>query len=220
MDLITAVKNNDLNKVRTCLQRKVNLEYDDGIWTPLMHAIEQENVEIISSLLDHGADIKFRTIDSSRPLHLAVDINNIDIVTMLLQHNADPNVCNIRSWTPLFYAKSPKMAELLLQYNAKIDHRDLEGNSILHYSAQYKSPKMLRFLSKYIDLNDKNKKGEIPLHLASRANNIENAQVLLSLGCDFEIKDNEGRFAKEVTLYEAMFNLIDSYEFPVKCAED
>jgi ankyrin repeat protein len=109
----------------------VNAQNADG-WTPLLTAIEHQQVEIINLLIEAGADVNGPGPDRMTPLHLAVDIAidsthqqrradeevPIGVIALLLEHGANPRAADVRGHTPLGDAdkRSNKVALFLRQW--------------------------------------------------------------------------------------------------------
>ncbi|XP_053951467.1 serine-rich adhesin for platelets [Anastrepha ludens] len=78
---------------------------DDGGWTAMVWAAELGHMEIVSLLLNHGADPNICDNDNNTVLHWATLHNNgLETVTMLLQASTDCNVQNVDGDTPLHIA--------------------------------------------------------------------------------------------------------------------
>jgi ankyrin repeat protein len=78
--------------------------------------------------------------------------------------------------------------------------RDFQRNSNLHIAVKMDSIKLVRyFLSKKHNINDINKKGETPLHIACKLCNYEIINLLIEHGAQKEIKDNLGRQPFDLT---------------------
>ncbi|MCY4153407.1 MAG: ankyrin repeat domain-containing protein [Aestuariivita sp.] len=86
-DLMQAVTNGDVEKVRELLQSAaVNAADADG-WTPLHIAVHEQNREITRLLLEHPeTDVNARNRWRSTPLMLAAGSGNLEIVESLLRH--------------------------------------------------------------------------------------------------------------------------------------
>lgn len=98
--------------------------------TPLVTAIQKNDLEIVKILLEHNADFK-RTVDDKSPLIWAIEGHSIDIVTILL-----PKLDNISSAqnnvTPLFKAiqeNNQNIANILLDKRVEVNTLDKETNS-------------------------------------------------------------------------------------------
>lgn len=73
--------------------------------TPLIKAIESENLELVNLLLDHGADPNRSARNGDIPLLNATKKRNPKLVNLLLVHGADPNRKSARNGrTPLIRA--------------------------------------------------------------------------------------------------------------------
>ena len=62
------------------------------------------------------------------PLINATKASHPSMMKVLLLHGADPNRPDTSGSTPLFYAKTPAVAGLLLRHNATVDHLDPYGD--------------------------------------------------------------------------------------------
>ncbi|KAL8992603.1 MAG: hypothetical protein Q9169_006968 [Polycauliona sp. 2 TL-2023] len=75
----------------------------DGL-TPLLHAVHRSRVDVVSLLLDAGADIQAKTDDGFSALHLAVEAGSTEIFTILLARKIDPSLQDNYGSTPLHLA--------------------------------------------------------------------------------------------------------------------
>ncbi len=94
--------------------------------TPLLIAVENNNEEIVSSLLNHGAYTNTKTDEGWTRLLEAVNQDNIEIVKMLLNRGANVNEGTNNGRTPIFEAIEAgniDMVQLLLKEGARIDVR-------------------------------------------------------------------------------------------------
>jgi ankyrin repeat protein len=101
--------------------------------SPLLAAIDTENLSMVKFLVENGADINhsFRTGLVRRPLQRAAEIGHFEIVQCLLERGA-PVDC-----TPCYSGGTPLqltaiggyvgIAELLLEHSADINHLPAEG---------------------------------------------------------------------------------------------
>jgi ankyrin repeat protein len=88
-----------------------------------------------------------------------------------------------------------EMVKLLMEFGAKIDEQDKNGDTPLHIAARHEhlaSPSIVNWLIlHHANTEIKNKEGETPLHIAAnyRANFI--AELLLNAGADLNAQNNE-----------------------------
>lgn len=79
----------------------------EGLTPPLAQAIIERNLNIVTFLLERGANIENPEISQKikrTPLTTAVLEKNTAIVQYLLEQNADPLVVDEEGWTPIFTA--------------------------------------------------------------------------------------------------------------------
>jgi len=94
-----------------------------GVWvnrTPLHIALGSYNIDInlVKLLIEAGADLEASDGWGKRPLHLAVYYNRVDIVEYLIEMGATVNIYDNDYNSPLDYATSKEMKELLEQHGA------------------------------------------------------------------------------------------------------
>ena len=78
---------------------------DDTVNTPLLNAISQMNIDIVSYLISQGADIECHDpINKWSPLIVASQIGNLPIVKCLHENGADIESSSVVAFTPLFVA--------------------------------------------------------------------------------------------------------------------
>lgn len=120
--LLAAAKEGNLDCVKVLLSFKADIEgrgkvlrfgADGGTYrtcTPLCVAAGNGHVNVLSCLVENGADVNARTDEDSTPLMEASGDGHIDVVTFLVEHGAN------------------------------IDLQDKNGNTALHYAAVYDDP--------------------------------------------------------------------------------
>jgi len=113
--IFVTVEENDVSELKELLDgiksRKidikpiVNITYEKGM-TPLMIAVEKNNIEMVAYLLSQDADINAQNDEGMTPLMMAVKNQNIDMVEYLLSHDADINAINKNSQKAMNIAKN------------------------------------------------------------------------------------------------------------------
>ncbi|NWU38412.1 ANKR7 protein, partial [Hylia prasina] len=84
---------------------------DDTKRTPLMKAVQCQQEECVTILLEHGADPNLADADGNTALHLAVLSGNN--AGLLLEHNASGDAQNQGGYTPLNLAVSKQNEEMM-----------------------------------------------------------------------------------------------------------
>lgn len=93
----------------------------------LRYFAERNNIEGVKALLSKGADVNEKKRESKAPIHVAAEHGNIEILRLLIEAGADVNIRakNFEDWTPLFFAKDPEVAKILVQAGAQLDAMEL-----------------------------------------------------------------------------------------------
>ena len=103
--------------------------------TPLMLACQSHNMDAVNFLLNKGADVNLQDRDGKSALHFACS----DICYWLIQNLADVNMGDNHNWTPLMRAswnRDVKKVAMLIENGAKVDLRDVNGNTALHHAVR------------------------------------------------------------------------------------
>ena len=114
--------------------------------TPLHNAVLLDgDVDIITVLLDHGADPEARDMWKKTPLHYAVENAKTQAVGILIERGADVNALEEYNLTPLHYISSLleisepynkdrlKIAEALLSAGADKKIKDKDGETAISH---------------------------------------------------------------------------------------
>ena len=84
VDLITAVKNGDLEKVKDLIKKQTNINCKDKYsQTPLMWATTVGNENIVRYLIEHGADLSHKDGNNETALTIARNFGHGEIVDIL-----------------------------------------------------------------------------------------------------------------------------------------
>ncbi len=140
-ELINAIINNNLDKVRSLLARGADVNAEDlDESTPLIYAAANGFANIAAVLLAHGANVDATNADGNTPLMEAVNSGNARTLNLLLAHGANVNLKNKRFGTTalMFAAGSDQMdiIKILLAHGADVNARDQEGNTALSVASE------------------------------------------------------------------------------------
>ncbi|XP_050409060.1 putative ankyrin repeat protein RF_0381 [Patella vulgata] len=178
----------------------VNLSDKVGV-TPLLLAVEQNEIEIVTLLQTHGADVNKQNSRGMSPLHLAIKKGSKHIVDILLNnHSCDVNLSDKEGITPLLLAVEQNEIEIvtLLQiHGADVNKQNSRGMSPLHLAIKKGSKHIVDILlnDHSCDVNLSDKEGITPLLLAVNIRNTELIKRLLEHGVDVNKLDDDGRSA-------------------------
>ncbi|KAG0464103.1 hypothetical protein HPP92_020172 [Vanilla planifolia] len=97
-------------------------------------AAEQNSIELLKDIVDHGGDVTLPRSDGSTALHLAVCEGNVNMVRFLLAKGADVEKRDVHGWTPRDLAEQQGHQEIVALFDAKRPSQpDNEGD--LHPSS-------------------------------------------------------------------------------------
>ena len=169
-ELFDAIKANDLDAVKQCVEQgaDVNAQNGDG-WTPLHAAVFYEHSpEIICYLVEQGADINGQDKDGDTAIHM----------------------CHLQTGCMDYYYCKPSLEILGCLIRLGIDVNDIncDGYALLHEVVKNFDIETTRFLIEHgADINVKNHCASTPLHAAIQ----NNAMDLLAGFVDDSLMVNE-----------------------------
>lgn len=107
---------------------------DGSGWTPLHHAAYRDHPEIISFLIDHGADPNAVAEGECAPIHMVATDGSPDAAKRLTTAGADPSLPDDSGATPLHYAVLPgrtEMVSFLLEAGAQPNMKNAQQQTPL-----------------------------------------------------------------------------------------
>ena len=117
--LKVAMKNKNTLIVNKILQHPSHVFVGDEC----IHAAQQSNINILSVLVAHGANINCQDDDGKSPLSIAINNNNVDLVLYLIKNGAIMTAQNGSQINSLYYAlinKKREVAQALVDNNFSI----------------------------------------------------------------------------------------------------
>lgn len=190
--LITAIRNGKTDIVKILLKENAIVNYyvsNEGV-TPLIVAINGANLEIIHMLLNNNADVNFASDCDLTPLYAAVMVGKEAIIKLLLNYTPKTNI-NTCGNTLLFNAVR---LGYTLVVGLLLSKTPLKGIYSSNYSLEYCDVFEKILLTK-ANANAVSKRGSMPLHLATLAENYDMVWKLLDHGADPNLLDPQGQTA-------------------------
>eukprot|EP00186_Timspurckia_oligopyrenoides_P003491 CAMPEP_0182444458 /NCGR_PEP_ID=MMETSP1172-20130603/2907_1 /TAXON_ID=708627 /ORGANISM="Timspurckia oligopyrenoides, Strain CCMP3278" /LENGTH=296 /DNA_ID=CAMNT_0024640015 /DNA_START=391 /DNA_END=1281 /DNA_ORIENTATION=+ len=186
-----------------------NCEYAGS--SPIHEACAGGNLDVLMRLLSYGADVNKVDKSGKRPLHHAVLSGHLKVSQQLIDHGASVNAQDNYGNTVLHQASragSEAIVRVLKSNHADPDIRNHAGETFLHTAARLGHCRVIQIALEDSDgngnarwrgvLDSQNLMGQTPLmHACSRPHHAKNCvKLLIELGANMDIKDNEGRLAK------------------------
>ncbi|KAL4928790.1 ankyrin repeat domain-containing protein [Aspergillus undulatus] len=186
---------------------KVDVNYRDA-WgrTALMWACSQGCPDVITSLLDHGADPTIPDPRSGMNVFIAAfgDQNERLVRTLLAHRSIDPNWRHPSKDAPLSAALSihdRSMFDALIERpDLDVNYRDSNNMTPLHNEVRRygREADALRFLTPLVnhpamDIDARTTDGRTALHLAAELGRVRTIDLLLGRGADPTLRDADGR---------------------------
>jgi ankyrin repeat protein len=146
-------------------------QVNTGSENPIQFAAYAGHANILSLLLDHGADVNDQGKFGQSPLHRASVKGKLEAGQFLLDYGADINARRDNGWTPLYsaaYFGQVEFTRMLLEHGAKIDAQTDSGETALHGAVKHvSSVQLVRLLLEHgADVNARNKSGWTASQLA------------------------------------------------------
>jgi ankyrin repeat protein len=145
--------------------------------------------KLASYLIKKGADVNAKNKQGRTPLFDAVQLYDIDFAKLLIENSADINATDENLMTPLFVAADygSEHIEYLLEKGAKINHKDIDGNTPLHLAVRSSRIDAVKALVENgADVHAKNNKGHTPVYYTSFKADKKIIEYLEAKGADVE----------------------------------
>ncbi|MCB9229507.1 MAG: ankyrin repeat domain-containing protein [Deltaproteobacteria bacterium] len=142
-DLVSAVKNGNLEAVESLLNNGVDVDVnanDENNATPLHWAAMNGHTAVAGLLIEKGADVNAAGDGSWTPLHLAAVEGHKDVAELLIAAGTDVNAVNNDGDTPLHWAAvngHTVFAALLIAAGADVNAVDRFGFTHSNYAEYY-----------------------------------------------------------------------------------
>nr|QYC92815.1 Fem-1b [Sinonovacula constricta] len=152
--------------------------------SPLWCAAGAGHFNIVTLLIEHGANVNHATSTNSTPLRAACFDGRLDIVLYLLQHKADISIANKYRNTCLMiscYKGHNDVVTSLLEYGADPDAKAHCGATALHFSAECGHVDIVKMLLDHGATMVQNDNGMSPLMVAAEGGQASVVDYLTSL---------------------------------------
>lgn len=223
LHLAIANKNHDAIRFLLAHGADCNIHMPPGR-SPLMYACYCQDLAMVRTLLEYGADVNETTSTSFTPaITCMMEHENPDILQALIESGANINAALPGGHDPLKIAVDLGFKDnvsILLEAGADITRRDNSGNTIYHDAVRVDVEIMKRLLQysdrnhedgygevRKLEIDVRNEMGETPLHAAAACGNEAVASFLLDKGADINARDY---YSFSTPLTEAILHVQDA----------
>jgi ankyrin repeat protein len=175
-----AAADGDAHMVQTlCMAGVGAIHRQEALFT----AARGGHLEVVRVLCMHGTEVN-RRCHGYTPLHIAAAVGQHDVVALLCEHGADTNLSDCDGLTPLH---SVAMSTVI-----GCGHEQ-----------------SLQLMCAHTDnINSKDKLGRTALFMAAQTSTVRGVGVLLAMGADISIADDEGLTPAHMALYPGIVDLL------------
>ncbi|MEI0603851.1 ankyrin repeat domain-containing protein [Brachyspira alvinipulli] len=180
-----------------------NITNSNGI-SVLYDAIDHNNIEYIEELIKYGVNLNVRLPDNytnnlsgATPLLYSIYKNNSYITKLLIENGANINIKDFKTWNSVMYAAAfsdiNTLAMLAEMNNRLINAKTEFYVNPLHIASDYNNLEAIMYLctNSNIDINERDIDGWTSLYHAANSRSIEAYNLLIRLGADTNIGDND-----------------------------
>ena len=219
IELFKSIEKNDYKNMRALINRGANINAKDGYGLSALHlAIKNNSIDSINVLLaNRNIDLEatlpegyFTHLDNNSddavyigkatPLLYAIvkSNGNSKIVNLLIRKGANVNAIDEEGWSSFLYASAfgdTSILRSIVYKNRKLINTKTKNNvTPLHMAVVYDNIENIRYLVKNlkVDINAQDDDGWTALYYAAANNKKEAYNLLLRLGADKNIANNEG----------------------------
>ena len=229
--LLVAAEHGYLNCVKVLLRYNADTEArgdygnsHEGC-TALHVAASKEHIDVLSCLVENGADIDARTKDNCTPLMIASRHNRVNAVTFLVEHGANINLKDKHGNTALHYAVRRGLGSCdillcLVKNGADVDACTNDNCTPLMTASEYGHVNVVTFLVEHgakMDLQDR--KGNTAFHYAVRFSSTDVACKLLTLGAS-QLYNNDQLTPLLLASNQSKFSVVEKLIKQPECTKE
>jgi ankyrin repeat protein len=149
----------DMNLIKLLLCVNINGVHRTG-YTPLMFAVKSNRKQAVNLLINFGADINVKGINSCTAIHLAVNNSNVEILKMLIAAGANINAKRNEGNTALHDAVQKNcldIVKILIAAGADIEITNNQGKTAFDLAQENYTQEIIEIFKKHHQEQDAKK---------------------------------------------------------------
>lgn len=200
-DLYKAVNKNDVHTVRALARNRdlVNEQVGRGKNTPLILAARKGNAEIVSILMNSGANVDMRSGNGGTALIIATQKGFTDIAIKLVSAGADVDAKAKNGNTALLVAAQKGYTEIvskLISAGADVDLQAANGTTALIIAVRRGFTEIAnQLVNTGTDVNAADSKGNTPLMIAAYEGDTAIVRMLIDAKAEVNAQEKNGKTA-------------------------
>jgi ankyrin repeat protein len=212
--LVELVKTGDSKAARALIAKKVDINKPEADGTTALHwAVENDDLDLTTVLLQAGAKAQVANRHGVMPLHLAATNSSAAVIERLIAAGANPNAATPGGETPLMMAARAGNGDVLralIAHGADVNAREgWRGQTALMFAAIENNAQAIRVLSAAgADIRARSSSGMFtPLLFAVRGGHLDATRALLDAGALVSEQLPDGMSALVLAVYNAHYEL-------------
>ena len=173
------------------------LKSQDRTWTPLMTAVQRQDLRMVQLLVEHGADVNIEDLRTAHtPLIIAVSNGDTQIINKLLSEGASYTHTTSGGVNALALAAGKGLTSTVrafLDHDSRLDDSHACGTALLQASINSRKECVGLLLHHGADTEHKDHQGCTALHKAAEIGDTLVVRQLLDAGADIEARTRRGR---------------------------
>ncbi len=165
-------------------------------YTQFFKAVQKNRANDVRALIAKGVDPELTDRNGETALIVATRAANLDVIEALIGAGAKVNKPSVYGDTPLMVAAlagNKRIVELLIKHGAEINRK---GWTPMHYAATGGNNEIIETLFDYLaDVDARAPNGTTPLMMAVRQDHPETVKLLIKLGADISLRNDDGASA-------------------------
>jgi len=175
----------------------IHASTNDKNVSPLHWAACKGHTDLVTYLLDQGADVNAVDIKGNTPLSMASCDGQNEAVSILLARGANTALADMRGRTALSWAVGhPEIVQLLVNHKADVRHTDRNKKDALQWAAGQGCAESVRILLMHgASVTAKDDTGSNALHWAAIGGHVNAGRHLIGAKIQVNVQDAHGQTA-------------------------